>query len=432
MSLSGFPPPPLSAVARSILAIVSFVIAHSETAVAQSRDPYAAVRDRMVVRYLEAEGIDDRRVLAAMRAVPRHAFVRPAQRARAYDDVPLPIGQGQTISPPYIVGYMTAAIAPEPGQKVLEIGTGSGYQAAVLAEMGAEVWSIEIVEPLARQAEKTLRRLDYDRVRVRAGDGYLGWPEAAPFDRVIVTCSPEDVPRPLVEQLAEGGRMIVPLGERYQQAFYLFTKTDGRLVPEQLLPTLFVPMTGRSERLRDKQPDPLAPEIVNGGFETDANGDGLADGWHYQRNAARAEVDGTDANGPTGTAYLAIGTDRRGELAQALQGFPVDGREIAGLEFRLRIRLADGRPGVGAGAAPAILVHFFDDTRRTLGLGRVGPWTGDVPWRNYRQTVTVPRAAREAVIAIGLHGGTGRLDVDDVIIDSIPRYGSADRTGRRQ
>ncbi|MEM7812785.1 MAG: protein-L-isoaspartate(D-aspartate) O-methyltransferase [Planctomycetota bacterium] len=380
------------------------------------RDPFAETRSRMVDRFVRAEGITDEAVLEAMRAVPRHAFVATKDRARAYFDIPLPIGYGQTISPPYIVGYMTAAIAPQRGDRVLEVGTGSGYQAAVLAAMGAEVYSIEIVEPLARQAEKTLDRLGYDGVHVRAGDGYLGWPEAAPFDRVIVTCSPEDVPRPLVDQMAEGGRMIVPLGERYQQAFYLFTKTDGRLVEEQLLPTLFVPMTGESEKRRDVQPDPLAPAVVNGGFELDVNGDGRADGWHYQRNTTLAERE-------EGGTFLSIATDEPGTLAQALQGFPVDGRKIGGLDFQMLVRAADVRPGRENTASPSVLVHYFDSTRRPLGLGRVGPWRDTPQWRPIRHRVAVPQAAREAVIAVGLHGATGRLDVDEIRFTAVPRYG---------
>src|SRR5262249_20990395 len=160
-------------------------------------------------------------VLEAMKTVPRHLFVSPDLRARAYLDTSLPIGHKQTISPPFLVAYMTQALDPKPGNRVLEVGTGSGYQAAVLAGLVKEVYSIEIVEPLGLQAAKRLQDLGYKNVKTKVGDGYQGWPEHAPFDRIIVTCSPENMPQPLVDQLRDGGKMIIPLGEQFQQVFYL-------------------------------------------------------------------------------------------------------------------------------------------------------------------------------------------------------------------
>ena len=191
---------------------------------AQPRDRFARAREQMVQQFLIPEGIDNPRVLRAMRTVPRHQFVPPSLWSQAYDDSALPIGYRQTISPPFIVAYMTQTIDPQPTDRVLEIGTGSGYQAAVLAELVKEVYTIEIVEPLGKKAAQRLAQLGYENVFVKIGDGYQGWPEHAPFDKVIVTCSPEDVPPPLVEQLREGGRMIIPLGERYQQVFHLLEK----------------------------------------------------------------------------------------------------------------------------------------------------------------------------------------------------------------
>jgi protein-L-isoaspartate(D-aspartate) O-methyltransferase len=194
---------------------------------------------------LGAPPIQDPRVLKAMRRVPRHAFVPFATRLLAYRDTPLPIGHGQTISQPYVVAYMTQLLELEPGDRVLEIGTGSAYQAAVLAEITDEVYTIEIVEPLAEQAARRLQDLGYTRVRTRKGDGYHGWPEAAPFDAVIVTAAAGHVPPPLWEQLAPGGRMVIPVGGTYevQQLLLLTKQPDGSRVSRALMPVRFVPFT---------------------------------------------------------------------------------------------------------------------------------------------------------------------------------------------
>jgi len=206
----------------------------------------AAARARMVREQIVARGVADPRVLEAMGRVPRHEFVPAGQRGEAYEDWPLPIGYGQTISQPYIVAFMTAALAPRAQDRVLEVGTGSGYQAAVLAGLVAEVYTIEIVEPLARRAAADLKRLGYGNVQVRAGDGHLGWPEAAPFDAIIVTCAPEDVPPALVEQLRVGGRMIIPVGSQWgAQELYLLRKTAAGLRRQAVLPVRFVPMVQR-------------------------------------------------------------------------------------------------------------------------------------------------------------------------------------------
>jgi protein-L-isoaspartate(D-aspartate) O-methyltransferase len=189
--------------------------------------------------------ITNARVLAAMGKVPRHELVPADQRSLAYEDRPLPIGHDQTISQPYIVALMTEKLAPQSTDRILEIGTGSGYQAAVLAELVKEVYTIEIIEPLAKRAEADLKRLGYTNVFVRAGDGFQGWPEAAPFDAIIVTCAPEQVPQPLVAQLKDGGRIVIPIGPAGNQQLVLLRKQGRELEQSAVIPVRFVPMTGK-------------------------------------------------------------------------------------------------------------------------------------------------------------------------------------------
>ncbi len=211
-----------------------------------SSSPRQSERDHMVREQLLARGISDQAVLRAMRDVPRHEFVPSEHADDAYDDHPLPIGYGQTISQPYIVAYMTEALRLDDQDRVLEIGTGSGYQAAVLATLGTRVFTIEIVEELAARARGTFHRLGLPPITSRAGDGYQGWPEEAPFDAIILTAAPEHVPQPLLDQLAPGGRMILPLGDTRQQLI-LLTNTSTGIQRRELLPVSFVPMTGKAQ-----------------------------------------------------------------------------------------------------------------------------------------------------------------------------------------
>ena len=197
----------------------------------------------MVRETIEARGIRDPRTLAALRKVPRHELVPAVLADRAYEDRPLPIGHDQTISQPYIVAFMTEALGLRGGEKVLEVGTGSGYQAAVLAEIAALVYTIEIVEPLAERARADLARLGYRTVQVRAGDGYKGWPEAAPFDAIIVTAAAPRIPEPLKAQLKDGGRLVIPVGED-DQSLVVVTRNGSRYEERTVLPVRFVPMTG--------------------------------------------------------------------------------------------------------------------------------------------------------------------------------------------
>jgi protein-L-isoaspartate(D-aspartate) O-methyltransferase len=208
---------------------------------------FAAARLEMVSGQLAGRDITNRNVLRVMQTIPRHEFVPAPLRIQAYDDRPLPIGHAQTISQPYIVAFMTQALELQTNDVVLEVGTGSGYQAAVLAGLVKQIYTIEIVEPLARRAAADLKRLGVTNVQVRMGDGYEGWPGAAPFDSIIVTCAPEQVPQPLVEQLKEGGRMIIPVGPAHDQSLVLLRKEGGKVRRHAVLPVRFVPMTGKAQ-----------------------------------------------------------------------------------------------------------------------------------------------------------------------------------------
>lgn len=212
-------------------------------------DQYLAIREAMVAHDLKGRGIRDTRVLAAMNKVPRHLFVAERQRKQSYGDYPVPIGEGQTISQPYVVAIMTEALKLSPHDRVLEIGTGSGYQAAVLAELVYSVHTIEIREMLAGMATKRLADLGYRNVQVRYGDGYFGWESAAPFDAIIITAAVNHIPPPLIKQLKEGGRMILPLGSTafFQTLTLITKKKGGELTVEQLEPVRFVPMTGKAQ-----------------------------------------------------------------------------------------------------------------------------------------------------------------------------------------
>ena len=213
-----------------------------------STSEFAAQRQKMIEQQLRPRGIHDERVLAAMAKVPREEFVPNNLRAQSYSDSALPISHDQTISQPFIVAFMTEQLRPQPTDRVLEIGTGSGYQAAVLAELVKDVYTIEIIEPLAKEASARLARLDYNTAHVKVGDGFQGWPEVAPFDSIIVTCAPDHVPQPLIDQLKEGGRMIIPVGGVGEQDLYLLEKKNGQLERRAVAPVRFVPMTGEAAK----------------------------------------------------------------------------------------------------------------------------------------------------------------------------------------
>ncbi len=210
---------------------------------------FKAARQRMVDKDLKGRDIADPQVLEILGRIPRHLFVEKSLRRQAYADHPLPIGEGQTISQPYIVALMTQILQIKPGEKVLEVGTGSGYQAAVLAELTDQVFSIEIREKLTQTASKTLKELGYNQVRLKSGDGYFGWEEFAPFDAIIVTCAANHIPPSLIKQLKEGGRLILPLGSTtYFQTLTLITKKGGQTDVQHLMGVAFVPMTGEAQK----------------------------------------------------------------------------------------------------------------------------------------------------------------------------------------
>ena len=233
---------------RSTVWIISFTIA--SLIFAQNDKDYEELREAMVKTQIESRGIKDEDVLSVMRDVPRHLFIDESLWPKAYSDGPLPIGHGQTISQPYIVAFMTELLRPDTHHMILEIGTGSGYQAAVLAKLVHHVYTIEIVPELGRNAKAALKRLGYDNISVRVGDGYKGWPEEEPFDRIIVTAAPEKVPEALVDQLKPGGRMVLPVGPRWwgQDLLVIEKNERGKVVRKNTIPVRFVPMIRQKER----------------------------------------------------------------------------------------------------------------------------------------------------------------------------------------
>ncbi|TWU15258.1 protein-L-isoaspartate(D-aspartate) O-methyltransferase [Allorhodopirellula heiligendammensis] len=395
-------------------------------------DPYAEARQRLVDTRIRSAGVTNQRVLDAIEQTPRHEFVPAVVRNQAYFDMALPIGSAQTISSPFIVASMTETLDPQDTDRVLEIGTGSGYQAAVLSPLVDEVYSIEIVEPLGLTARAVLDRLGYDNVFTKIGDGFKGWPEKAPFDKIIVTCSPESVPVPLVEQLREGGSMIIPVGERYQQTLYRMIKKDGELVRQPLRPTLFVPMTGTAEEGRHTLPDPEHPTLVNGNFETatatsvESSGapsqtdqadlaveSEFVAGWYYGRQVRRVVEHGN--------AMARFENETPGLGSHLLQGIAIDGSLVSTIRLSARIRTHGIVKGPDTDAWPMLAISFYDASRRDLGMTTLGPYRGTQDWHTDGRVLRVPPTAKEAIVRIGLFGATGRVDFDDVVVEKIGR-----------
>ena len=382
---------------------------------AQTASQYDQLRNRLVDEVLVPGGIDNPRVLKAARDTQRHEFVAPQYRKNAYYDMALPIGEHQTISSPFIVAFMTQSLEPRPTDKVLEIGTGSGYQAAILSPLVKEVYSIEIVEPLGLQAKQLLKRLKYDNVTVKVGDGFQGWAEYAPFDKIIVTCSPEKVPQPLVDQLAEGGLMVIPVGERYQQTLYLYRKKEGKLEAQPLRPTLFVPMTGKAEAARQVLPDPKHPRAVNGNFESPSENPRYVTGWYYEQQSV-VVADGT---APEGRHFVRFQNQEEGRSAHILQGFGIDGRQVKELRVSAWIKLQNVNQGPEREDLPNVAITFYDQNRKDLGLVWIGTFRGSKDWHQVTKTFRVPNATREGILRVGLFGATGEASFDDIRIEAV-------------
>lgn len=382
----------------------------------KAEEVFRQQRLQMVEDVVIRAGVKDPRVIESMRNTPRHQFMpRELRKTQAYLDAGVPIGESQTISSPFIVAYMTESLDPQPTDKVLEIGTGSGYQAAVLSPLVKEVYSIEIVEPLGRRASKTLAELGYDNVKVKIGDGFKGWPEHAPFDKIIVTCSPEDVPQPLFDQLRDGGLMVVPMGERHQQTLYLLRKQGDELVRQSLRPTLFVPMTGEAEAKRQVLPDPANPRLINGDFEEPLDDEGFVPGWYYQRLLEWVE----EPLAPGGMHFIRFKNEVPGQMAHLMQGFSIDGREVSAVDFAVSIASDDVQPGPDPADVPVAMVTFYDEFREVVGKSYFGPITGSQTWRNYQRRVLVPAATREAIVRLGMFGATGSTSFDRVVIRKV-------------
>ncbi|MFO0423092.1 MAG: protein-L-isoaspartate(D-aspartate) O-methyltransferase, partial [Planctomycetia bacterium] len=404
----------LAGIAGAVALPCSWTFGQMPLAERKRAEEFDAARERMVRDDIAGGGVTDPRVLASMRATPRHEFVAAPQRPLAYFDMALPIGEAQTISGPFVVAYMTEKLEPKPTDRVLEIGTGSGYQAAVLSPLVERVYSIEINEPLGTKAARTLARLGYRNIVTKIGDGFLGWPEHAPFDKIIVTCSPEEIPTPLVEQLAEGGRMIIPVGERYDQTLVLLTKRDGKMQRDALVPSLFVPMTGAAEDARRVLPDGTKPAVEHGGFEEMLPTSTVPTAWYYGRQMEVVTADDAAA----GRRYLRLENDDAGRPAQVFQGFPVDGRVVARLSVSAILRGERIRVGLSADEAPLITVRFFDEKRSRSTESRIGPWVGTFAWKPVSGSLPVPTWAREGILQVGLRGATGRLEVDELAVQA--------------
>jgi protein-L-isoaspartate(D-aspartate) O-methyltransferase len=398
----------------SLTGIVCFMLplaAHRCSA--QTARQYATARAWLVESELATAGVKSPTVLAAMREVPRHEFVPPELRAYAYFDATLPIGQGQTISPPYIVAWMTEQLDPQPQDRVLEIGTGSGYQAAVLSRLVKEVYTIEIHEELAAQARAALKRVGYNNVHARTGDGFLGWPEAAPFDRIMVTCSPEKVPAPLAEQLREGGRMLIPVGEGFNQNLCVMVKQQGKLRVAARTPTYFVPMTGKADSVRSQPRGAAFTPLVNGDFE-ELLEPGVPAAWYYLRQATLEE------GGPLGSLghFLRFQNQVPGRRCQAIQSFGADGSQVSRLLVEVWSQGTDIQSGNEADphAGGKLAVTFFGADRAPVGEHVMRLGRGNFDWRRQQAVVPVPPEARVAALTLGLFGATGQMCCDNIVV----------------
>jgi len=404
-------------IAASLLSLATVVAMLTSVAgvMAQSNDPYAKSRLKMVETNLAREGIKNESLLRAMGSVPRHLFCAPKWRESAYFDQSLPIGHGQTMESPFFVAYMTEKLDPRPDDRVLEIGTGSGYQAAVLSGLVKEVYTIEIIEALGKKAAGLLKEQGYRNIYPRIGDGYRGWPEHSPFDKIIVTCSPEDVPQPLIDQLRDGGKLIIPLGEGFDQELCIVEKKGGELVKNKLLlfPISFAPMRGISDANRSV-PDPSQSTIRNGGFEDEVNG--CPKRWHFRR-----QLTYETGEAPEGRSFVTFTNRESGRAAMASQGFPLDGTEVASLQVDVQAKGQNLKFGRTPLERPSLQVQFYGADRKPLEIAIVGPWEETFDWTRVSKLIPVPAETQGAILRVGLNGGTGSLSIDDVKMKAVRR-----------
>lgn len=442
-------------------------------ALARSARPIVPAAQRMLETEVIPQLADaDEAVLDAMQRVSRDRFVLSNHRSAAYRDTAVPIGNGQTTPSPSVVSYMLEKLNPQPGDKILEIGTGTGYQAAILSLLVEDVYTIEILEPLGKRAAQTLKKNGYKNVHTKIADGFQGWPEAAPFDKIIVTCSPESIPAPLLEQLKDGGTMIVPLGERYQQVFHRVRKKGSEIEKEALIPTLFGSMTGKAETLRTIQPDAKNPMVVGGDFEHNLE-DNLESalenrhpaGWHDVKNVKIM----ADAVSPVGGQYLRFETvtefsanlhemeprrdlddttlpssplfeshdeNRRhrsrrhsrnnnetkipaeSKTSQIVQGFAVDGKHVSKIRIELTVRGTEIYPvdQTWRKSSGILFVQFYNDEAAMIQSLELANAAGSFEWEKFAMEIFVPKKAKSAIVTLGLFDSTGTLDIDGISI----------------
>jgi len=378
-------------------------------------ESFESLREQLIKNVLVPNGIRDQRVLQSVGSTPRHEFVPKKLAHLAYQDIAIAIGESQTISSPYIVSLMTQSLDPKPTDKVLEIGTGSGYQAAILSPLVQDVYTIEIVEDLGQRTKQFLADMNYKNVHCLIGDGFKGWKEHAPFDKIIVTCSPEKVPEPLVEQLKEGGMMIVPIGERYQQMLFLMRKVDGKLEREALQPTLFVPMTGAAEDAREITPDPKNPKLENPGFEEQLIKGSRIPGWYYQFGCVVVQ----DANAPTGKSVVEFRSDDANAPSMLLQGLALDGSVVKKIKLGGWITTENVKLGRNPEASPSIAIQYFDSNRTRIGFNHISGFKGSRKWKKEDEIFRVPPTTREVIVSVGLFGSVGMARFDDVFIEAV-------------
>jgi len=399
------------------IAVVSCILgAHQVDAQPRNtKESFEIQRERLINNVLIPGGIKDPRVLKSVGATPRHEFVPKKYISQAYQDIAIPIGESQTISSPFIVSLMTESLDPQPTDKVLEIGTGSGYQAAILSPLVKDVYTIEIVQELGERTMQFMADMHYSNVHCLIGDGFKGWKENAPFDKIIVTCSPEKVPEPLVEQLREGGLMIIPEGERYQQMLYLMRKVDGKLEKVALRPTLFVPMTGTAEENRQVAPDPKNPKLLNGSFEEPLIQQFHIPGWYYQFGCVVV----SDPDSPKGSKATEFQSNDPALPSMLLQGLALDGTVVKKIKLGGWMAGEDVKVGSNSERSPSIAIQYFDENRNRIGYNYVGGLKGSWKWRREEKIFQVPTATREAIVSVGLFGAEGTARFDDISIEAV-------------